>query len=125
MQSQKLCIHILSPKYCHHGIDKTLSSWTLSRNQMKYAIACHSFADGCSQSWGCKWELIDDSFETNRGDIPELLLVTNHVVAKVINNGFNLEILHLSNQWTQAPEIKKSSIRKHIFLTHPEKSSDT
>ena len=108
MLSQKLCVHILSPKYCNHGIDITPSSWTLSRNKLKNATACHSFAHGCSQSWGCKWELIDDSFETNRGDIPKLLLVTNHVVAQMINNGFNLEILHLSNQWTQAPE-------KHIY----------
>lgn len=51
---------------------------------------------------GSWWQLRNNSFEADAGDISQLLLVRQHVRTERIHDGLHLVLLHFANQRAQA-----------------------
>lgn len=68
---------------------------------------------------GSWWQLRDNSFEADAGDVPQLLLVRQHVGAERVHDGLHLVLLHLPNQRAQAAGGEASQDEGLIQLSIP------
>ena len=72
------------------------TNWIINIFLLKFHIStCHGLADAGSQAGGCHGQLVDDRLQTNRGDVSELFLLSNHVVAEVVYYGLHLRVFYL------------------------------
>ena len=62
-----------------------------------------------SQWLCCEWEFADDGLESDGWDVPQLLLVPNHVVAKSINDCLHLILFDFGNQRAQTVKRNKNT----------------